>query len=261
MQNQGIVKLLITCAIVLMLFMIINQVALRVVRRQFVPGLVSVTSLFDISGQIHEWAVYIIRWKNLVIENEVLRTSARAVIVTEAKFQVLQSENDILRKSLGLATRLKRQLLPAGIFNISLTPSGYHASINKGQRDAVVIGQPVVSPEGVLIGKIEAVFSLSAQVMLISDPKFSVTVKVLNGQTSGILRGALQDNLVLDLVTQADQIAENDILITTGDDLIPAGLVVGTVRSVQNNDTQLFKKVRVSPALNPNQGAVIVIQQ
>ncbi len=260
MRNENIVKFLITCSVLLVFIFIFNIFVLRTVRRQYAPGMVSTVSIFNISGQFHEWFWYVSKWRDLVEENKRLQALVDTRTTNESVIQSLESENEILRKSLGLSARFKRHVLPAGIFNISLTPDGYHALINKGQKDAVTIGQAVISPEGILVGKINTVFSNSAQVMFINDPSFSVTVQVLHGQTTGILQGALNDGLIMKLVTQSDKIVEGDTLITTGNDMIPAGLVVGLVRNVENNDTQLFKRVNVNPVMNPSQGTVVVIQ-
>lgn len=261
MRSEGTLKFLGICTAVLAVCVILNVLALGAVRRQYAPGTSAAASLFDISGQIHEWGVYISKWKQLAAENEALRASVERRLSTDALLRSLQAENDSLRKANGLSVRLKRDLLPAGIFDVSLTPNGYHALINKGENDGLKENQAVISLEGILIGKISALFPSSSQVMLVTHPDFSVTVKVLDGEASGIARGDLGDGIDLDLITQSDEIKEGDVLVTTGNDLLPAGLIVGTVRNVQDNDTQLFKKVKVNPAMDPGQGSVAVIKQ
>lgn len=261
MRNEGIIKTLTICTITLIVLMIFNNLALRAVRRQYTIGSSSAASLFNISGQLHEWATYVQRWKDLVSQNKAFTLSEQQYISAEAEIQSLKTENDTLRKSQGLATHLKRTLVPAGIFGVSLMPDGYHALINKGTTDGVAVGQAVISPQGVLFGTVAAVFPSSARVVLITDPGFSATVQVLNGQTSGIVRGAFANGLALSLITQSDQITEGDTLITSGTDLIPAGLVVGTVRHVDNNDTQMFKGVAVNPSMDLSTGSVLVIER
>lgn len=263
MRNEGIVKFLFLCTIGLAGAILLNFVLLKTVRRQYAPAATAAASIFNISGQIHEWTSYITRWKQLSVENAQLKASAEQYVAAEAQVQSLQDENEALRKSAGLASRLKRRIVPAGIFNVSMTASGYSALINKGSREGILEGQAVISGEGMLIGKVAAVFTSSSRVMLTSDPAFSATIRVLGRQTSGILRGALSDGLTVDLVTQSDDIVEGDSLVTTGDDLIPAGLAAGVVRHVENNDTQLFKKVKVNPAadLSHYPGTVLVVQQ
>jgi rod shape-determining protein MreC len=261
MRNEGIPKFLTVCTLSLLVLLFLNLAALHTVRRQYGAGTQSAASIFNISGQIHEWFGYLAKWKELVAENKVFSVTAQQYVAAQAQIQTLQAENDTLRKSAGLSVRLKRKLVPAGIFDVSLMPDGYHALINKGFTDGVALNQAVISPEGSLVGIVAAVFPSSARVMLVSDPAFSATVRVLDGQTSGILRGALTNGLTLSLVTQSDHITEGDTLVTSGTDLIPAGLVVGTVRHVDNNDTQLFKGVAVNPSMNPSESAVLVVEQ
>lgn len=261
MRNEGITKTLAVSAIALVVLIILNAFALHAVRRQYAVGSTSGASLFNVFGQIHEWAGYVEHWKELAVQNASLTETAKQYVSAQGQIQSLQIENDTLRKSAGLATRLKRKLVPGGIYDISMMPDGYHALINKGAQDGVSLGQAVISPDAVLIGKVSAVFPGSSQVVLVTDPSFSVTVRVLNGQTSGILRGALANGLVLTLVTQSDQITEGDTLITSGNDILPAGLVAGVVRHVDNNDTQLFKGVAVNPSMDLSSGTILVIEQ
>lgn len=260
MRNEGIPKFLFSAGAILVILIVLNIVALHAARRQYAPGVSAGVSLFNLSGQTREWFGYIKQWKDLATENARLRDLIADYVLTTATIESLRIENETLKQTVGLATRLKKSLLPAGIFDISLAPDGYQALINKGSTSGVVVGQTVISLTGELIGKVAVVFSTSARIMLATDPNFSVTSRVLNGQTSGIARGALAAGLNLELVTQADIISEGDTIVTTGDDMIPAGLIIGVVRRVENNDTQLFKKVNISPSIQPGQGSVVVIQ-
>jgi len=260
MHKWGISKFLFVLVIILVVLMTINVVVLHAVRRQYAIGTSATASLFNISGQIREWFGYVKKWKDLSAENAQLRDLVERRISTTATIESLQIENDTLKKTANLALSLKRHLLPVGIFNISLAPDGYRALINKGSTNGVTVGQTIISTAGELMGKVITVFPTSSQVMLIADPAFSVTARVLNGQTSGIIRGALADGLNLEFVTQADTILEGDIIVTTGDDMIPAGLVIGVVRRIENNDTRLFKKIYINPSIQPGQGSVVVIQ-
>lgn len=260
MRSENILKFLFVSVVILMVLIGLNFFVLNAVRRQYAPGMSATASLFNIAGQTREWSGYIRRWKDLSVENAGLREIISNHTSTLATIEALQTENDTLRKTAGLAARIKRHLLPAGMFAVSLSPDGYYALINKGITSGVTEDQIVISSAGEIIGKVVSVFPTSSRVMLATDPSFSVTARVLKGQTSGIIRGAMAEGMNFDLVTQADIISEGDIIVTTGDDMIPAGLVVGVVRNVDNNDTQLFKKISVNPAIQPGQGSVVVIQ-
>lgn len=260
MRPRGGLPLLSVVIIVVLGFLSLNAYVLHRMRTVYAPFAIARARWYDAAGQAHELLDYIGHWQNLAKENQDLKDQLRQATVNEASVQALQSQNDFLQKSLGLKTSLDKNVIPAGLFNVSLTPTGYAALVNKGSRDGVSAGSPVISASGVLVGRIQAVFPSSAQVMLVSDPAFSVTVRVLNGSASGIARGALSNGLNLDLIVQTDQISEGDTLVSTGNDSTPAGLVVGTVSNVQTNTTQLFKKVSVTPAADLFSAAVIIIQ-
>ena len=67
--------------------------------------------------------------------------------------------------------------------------------------------------------------------------------------------------MYLDFIVQADDIKEEDKLISTGNDLFPPSLVIGSVDHIEVNDSQMFKKVRIRPAVKDTQlGRVLVIK-
>ncbi len=260
MKNGG-TKLLVTVTIVAALLIFFNVVVLKRVRMAYAPASGERASLFNIAGQVHEFFGYVAMWHDLAQKNKDLTSALQQNLVDKAALESLKTENESLRKALGLSSTMNREIIAAGIFNLDLAPDGYSALINKGSKDGVVAGDVVVSPDGVLVGRIAAVSDGSSHITLSADPSFKITVSVLGGSVSGIAHGALSDGMTLDLIVQADDIKEGDVLVSTGDDMSPAGLVVGTVSNVQASDTQLFKKVKVRPAFDPKNGRVLVVKQ
>ena len=160
-----------------------------------------------------------------------------------------------------LAQKEEREITYAGIFNVNLTPGGYNVLLNKGSRDGISEGDIVVSAGNVLIGRVQKVMDNFSRVLFVYDPAFKITGKILGSDVAGIARGALRDGMYLDLIVQADEIKEGDTLISAGDDMFPPALVIGQVDHVELNETQLFKKVRIKPAIQDGQiGKVIVIK-
>ncbi len=260
MRNEGILKFILGIGAILFSLIILNLVALHTVRRQYSPANSAAASILNFSGQTKEWLVYFKKWKSLSSENGHLKELLSETLSAKSIDESFRIESDNLKKTNNLSKRLRHELVPAGIFDFSLTPDGYHALINKGSTNGILVGQTIVSLEGELVGRVTSVFSNSSQVSLLTDTNFSVTGRVLGGETSGIIHGALSNGLNFDLVTQSDTISEGDTIITTGDDMVPAGIVIGTVKNVQDNDTQLFKKIIVDPSMNLGQGSVAVIK-
>lgn len=220
----------------------------------------AVSKLFTSTGRLNVLASAVIRWRHLESDNESLRSQLASEISDKADIARLQKENDQLKSAAGLASKVKKSVIPAGIFDISLAPDGYTALVNKGTNQDVAVGDILVGDHNVLLGVVRQVFSSSARVTLVSDPSFKVTVQVLGGTAKGIAKGTLDKGMVLDLIIQSDEIKQGDTLISSGDDMFPAGLVVGAVSSVQTNSAKLFKEVTVSPAAQFMAGNAYIIK-
>ena len=193
--------------------------------------------------------------------NEKLRQDEKVVLGLKAKIDELENENDFLRRTANISQKINYPFIYAGIFNLNLAPSGYNALLNKGAQDGISEGDIVITAEGILVGKIHKVMQNFSRVLFISDPEFKVTAKLLGSETSGIARGALNEGMYLDFVAQDDEIKEEDVLLSTGNDMFPPALVVGSVDRVEFNPTQMFKKIRIRPIIKNTQlGRVLVVK-
>lgn len=200
-------------------------------------------------------------FNHLANENDKLKLEQKILKSLEAKIDDLESENDFLRRASRISSRLDHPIVYAGIFNFNLAPTGYNVLLNKGSQDGISDGDVVITAEGVLVGKIEKVMQNFSRVLFVSDPEFKITAKVVGLDTSGIARGALNEGMYLDFIVQEDEITEGDRLISTGSDLFPPALIIGSVGHVEINATQMFKKVRIRPAVEDVQlGRVLVVK-
>ena len=198
---------------------------------------------------------------HLASENDKLKQRLGTDLNLKAKIENLENENEFLRRSVRISQRLDYSVVDADIFNLNLSPTGYNVLLNKGIRDDISEGDIVITPEGILIGKIKIVEQGFSKVLFVSDPEFKITVKILGLETSGIARGALNSGMYLDFIIQEDEIKEQDILVSSGSDLFPPALIIGSVDHIENNPTQTFKKVRIRPAVKEVKlGKVLVIK-
>ncbi len=200
-------------------------------------------------------------FNNLASENDKLKQEQKIINNLEAKIDDLESENNFLRRASRISSRLDYSIIYAGIFNVNLAPTGYNVLLNKGAQDGISEGDVVITAEGVLVGKIEKVMQNFSRVLFVSDPEFKITAKVVGFDTSGIARGALREGMYLDFIVQGDEIKEEDVLISTGSDLFPPALIIGSIDHVEINATQMFKKVRIRPAVEDvHLGRVLVVK-
>ena len=199
---------------------------------------------------------------NVVSENENLTKENLELLSRLADYEDLKNENEFLRKALDISPRFNGETVYANIYQFQLGLDGYDILLNKGASDGIAEGDIVVTEEGVLVGRIEKVHDDFSRVLIVSDTNFSITAKVLNSDTVGIARGALNQGLYFDLIVQSDLIKEGDTVVSSGMDIVPPALIVGTVSHVGTEDTDLFKKVKIRPAMREVKiGRVLIISK
>jgi rod shape-determining protein MreC len=194
--------------------------------------------------------------ENIRLSEELDRVRAQAAATEE-----LQRELAFYRAVAGIAEHLRREPVAAGIFAYPRAGGVREALVNKGSRDWVALGDVVVTPDGALVGAVQNVFDDHAVVLMLGDPSFEVTGRIEGTEISGLVRADGADGLVLDLVSRDEAVSEGQVVVTSGNDRFPAGLLVGTVRSVDANQTTLFTVVRLDPTADyPPAGRVIIIR-
>ena len=188
-------------------------------------------------------------FRRLADENERLKQDGRMFLDLRAKIDSLENENDFLRRSVPVSQKHDQTVVYAGIFNLNLGPEGYNVLLNKGFDEGISEGDVVVTEEGELVGKGQTVMKNFSRILFVSDPEFKITTKVLSSDTAGIARGALNDGMYLDFIVQDDEAKEEDLLVSVGSDMFPPALIVGSINHIEANPTQMFKKIRVRPAV------------
>lgn len=198
----------------------------------------------------------------LIRENLALKEENQKLLAELAVQAELKEQNDFLRKTIGLEPLRGYRVTDAKTYNLQFTPEGHYLLINKGEKDGIKNGDIVITSSGVLIGQVSNINTYSSHVRAITDPNLKTTVKLLANSTSAIARGILDNGLQLDFVSQNDEIKENDMIVTSGNDLFPAGLIVGTISKITSNDSSLFKKVEARAEFkNINISRVLVLSQ
>jgi rod shape-determining protein MreC len=92
----------------------------------------------------------------------------------------------------------------------------------------------------------------TAQVRLVSDSLSRIEATLLNhDQTIGVVEGGFGISLQMKFVPRSEIIRVNQHIITSGRErLIPRGLLLGTVTTVENEAYQGFQRVTLSPSVD-----------
>ncbi len=104
----------------------------------------------------------------------------------------------------------------------------------------------VITPEGV-VGKVLEVYGNTAQVLLLTDRDGGAGALLAGSRTQSPVGGVGEPLLVMKYVTNDEQVAIGERVLTSGQDRIfPKDLPVGTV--VETRSGNPFKVIRVKPA-------------
>jgi rod shape-determining protein MreC len=104
----------------------------------------------------------------------------------------------------------------------------------------------VITPDGV-VGKTTEVYPSSAQVLLLTDRESGVGALLASTRTHGVVKGTGEPMARMDYVSNDENTAVGDSILTSGEDRIFAkDLPIGKVMGMQNGNP--FKVIQVQPS-------------
>lgn len=188
------------------------------------------------------------------LQNEVERLRAAA-----AEADALRAELMFTRAAAGIRERLTGDPITAGIFSWQHEGAAVLATINRGTLDGIAVADVVITANGSLVGVVRDVYDHHATVTVLGDPTLQAAARIMGSDVSGLVRTG-EDGLIMDLVKKEEDIKEGDIVLTGGNDHLPAGLIIGTVRSVDAEQPTLFSVVHIQSEIEqPMIGSVLVL--
>lgn len=199
----------------------------------------------------------------LRLENEALRQKQLEAAKDLLTLDALAGENGQLRRLLDARERLPRKSMFAEILYSSRDPFSHRVVIDKGGKDNIQAGLPVVDDVGV-IGQVTRVYPLLAEVTLITDKDHAIPVQVVRNGLRAVAYGA-GDGATLDLrfmAANAD-ILNGDVLVTSGiDGTYPPGIPVARVARIERDAAYTFAKISCVPAAGTDRyKQVLVLSQ
>lgn len=166
-------------------------------------------------------------------EADALRRRIGILERQNSTYQESARENARLRQLLGLRERLDVPSMAAQVVGRDLAHGYESFTINRGTRDGVATDWAVVSPTGIVVGRIITVAPYTAAVQLVTDPQSAVGAKVARTGARGVVHGTGSTVLELAYVTSLAEAEVGDLVVTSGDDAIyPPGLEIGRVGRV-----------------------------
>ena len=150
------------------------------------------------------------------------------------------------------------------IINRNLSYWNDTITLNKGTKDQIEVGDPVVVNSG-LVGKVISVSNYNSIARLLTSEatnKISVKVETDGDYAYGLLTKYDTESNIYNLEGISEMIDINleSIVTTTGiGDNFPSGIVIGKVKNITSDNYDLAKLIEVTPSVNFDALSIVTI--
>ena len=143
-----------------------------------------------------------------------------------------------------------QETLTADVIGVDVGGGLRTIAINRGTRDGIAVGMPVVTGQG-LVGRIIQVSANAARVMLITETTSRVSARMQTNRVEGSVVGLASGNLIMELIRLDAPVREGDLVLTSGlGGNFPPDIVIGQVTSVRPSERGLYQEAQVRSLIN-----------
>lgn len=132
-------------------------------------------------------------------------------------------------------------------------------TINRGQRDGVRRGNPVVVGRN-LIGRVTVVSANAARIQLINAEGSAVSARLQTNRVEGSVIGQVSGNLRMTLLPQGASVQVGDLVLTSGlGGTLPPDLVIGQVTSTRQFESDIEQSAEVRSLVDFDTQEIIMV--
>lgn len=145
-----------------------------------------------------------------------------------------------------------REFVTADVIGVDQQSSVRSIIINRGTRDGLAVGMPVVTELG-LVGRIFSLTANSARIQIVSDQNSYVSGRLQTSRAEGSIqgRGLLTGNLRMRFIPLDANVIEGDLVITSGlGGTFPPDIVIGQVTSRRNFEFELSQEAEIQSLID-----------
>jgi rod shape-determining protein MreC len=206
----------------------------------------------DVLEPVDDWIDGVTRSADLKQENRILRRDLAQARGEAAESRGARRENRELRALAGLEYAPDLDGVSAQVVTVS--PGNFESTVglNKGTDDGVFNGMPVVAGDG-LVGRVVDASKRRATVLLLTDSKSGVSVRLEHSNALGVANGRSGNELLrLEAVPPDVKVREGDLVFTSGRDIsvFPANIPVARVEEVRKSPGAIEQTILVRPLVD-----------
>lgn len=188
-------------------------------------------------------------------ENKQLKTEVKNLRGQLATLATDKRDADQLRALTKVSADLPQDAKTVTARVIAHSPTVWYSTIqiDKGSSDGVRVNQPVITAGG-LAGKVVDTTGGTARVALITDASSAVSAEIMPKGVAGIVKPEIGGkDLILDFIPKGSQVRRGQVVVTSGfrsgelESLFPRGIPIGRVGSVNQDQLEIYQRVRVKP--------------
>ena len=184
------------------------------------------------------------RQRNAELEQEVTSLRMELQKLEEARLQ-----NDRLRSLLDLKEGMGTPTVAAHVIANNALGLSHTVLVDRGSTSGLKPNMAVVSSMGV-VGRVWTVSPGVSKIQLLTDAEAGTAVLVQRTRVQGILLGNGSELVSLEYVSTHDDVAEGDLLVTSGQDgIYPKGLPVALVDQV-GDSRGILRAIQAAPRVD-----------
>jgi rod shape-determining protein MreC len=224
----------------------------------FAPLQYAVSWPIELFDKLHDTVV---THDRLVTENLELKAEQLRLRAQVQRLLAIELENNQLKSLVRSSADIPGKVSIAQLLAVATDPFFKQVIINKGSRDHVFVGQPVLDASGVM-GQVIQVGLAVSRVLLINDIHSGIPIQIVRNGVRAVVTGdALSGKLRLLNIPQTTDVRVGDVLMTSGlGEHFPEGYPVGQVAAVTRDPGLQFMNIMVEPAarLDRSRGVLLV---
>jgi rod shape-determining protein MreC len=223
-------------------------------------------ALDGVAGGVASVAAAITEMDRLRVDNTALREENDRLTNEAALNDEIRRENEQLIALLQLQNGFDHETVAAEIIARESSEVRRAVTIGKGRNDGIEVGDVVIAAGGALAGRVDAVGSDAASVVLLSDPSSTVIGQLVSTAATGQVIGQLGGALVMGQIDSAEQIDLGVEVVTAGIELgqgvrspYPKGLLIGQVGDVRRDANSVVQTAYLQPAADLDRLEVVLV--